>query len=294
MRIEILGSGGAMIIPRPLCTCRVCEEARQKNDIPYVRYGPSLFVHDINLLIDTPEEIAVQLNRSRIRKIEAALYSHWHPDHTAGMRIWEINLDPDRLWEYPGHPRCTTIYLPEIVAKSFDEWHDLSSRFAYLERLRIAQRRVVPTGEAFTIGHISVLPFAVAEDYVCAFLLEDGQSRVLICMDELYGWTPPAWLGKLDLAIMPSGLFDVHPLTGRRVIPNDHPILKHEATFVQTLDMLRKLDAGQVIFMHLNEADRLTPAEYEMVARHWNGDGTSGLPPFEFAHDTMIIDVGKG
>src|SRR5258706_5125704 len=107
MRIEILGSGGAMIIPRAMCGCHVCKDASQKNVPPYVRYGPSVFVQDINLLIDPPEEIAVQLNRSRIKKVEAALYSHWHPDHTAGMRIWEANLDPERLWTFPRHNLCT-------------------------------------------------------------------------------------------------------------------------------------------------------------------------------------------
>src|SRR5262245_20484649 len=155
MRIEVLGSGGAIIVPRALCPCRVCEEARQKNTVPFVRYGPSLFLHDINMLIDTPEEISVQLNRSRITKVEAALYSHWHPDHTAGMRIWEANLDPERLWEHSPHiTNCTTIYLPEIVAKTFEQWHDLRARFAYLERLRTVEMRVVPTGSSFTIGAI--------------------------------------------------------------------------------------------------------------------------------------------
>ena len=30
MRVEILGSGGAVTIPRPGCGCRVCIEARDK------------------------------------------------------------------------------------------------------------------------------------------------------------------------------------------------------------------------------------------------------------------------
>ena len=293
MRIEVLGSGGAAIIPRAMCSCSVCEEARQKNVVPFVRYGPSLFIHDINLLIDTPEEISIQLNRSRITKVEAALYSHWHPDHTSGMRIWEANLDPERLWEYPHKTNCTTIYLPEIVDKTFGEWHDLRERFAYLERLRTVEIQRVPMDKAFAVGNINITPFAVAEEYVCAFLLEDGKSRVLICMDELFGWTPPEWLGKLDAAIMPAGIFELHPRTGDRVIPAHHPILKHEATFLQTLDIVRKLDVERVIFMHLNEFDRLRPDDYAEIARRWENDPRAGLPPFEFAYDTMMIDIGR-
>ena len=90
---------------------------------------------------------------------------------------------------------------------------------------------------------------------------------------------------------MPAGIFEFHPLTGNRVIPAEHPILKHEATFLQTLDMLRKLDAGRIIYMHLNEVDRLTPDEYAEVARRLNNDSASGLPPLEFAYDTMMIEI---
>src|SRR5262249_55354370 len=154
MRIEVLGSGGAIIVPRPMCNCRVCAEARQKNVPPYVRYGPSVFVHDVNLLIDTPEEIAVQLNRSGIANVEAALYSHWHPDHTAGMRIWEANLDPDRTWKVPRQNRCTKVYLPEIVARTFADYHDLAGRFAYLERLETVRLQIVPMGKSFKVGNI--------------------------------------------------------------------------------------------------------------------------------------------
>jgi phosphoribosyl 1,2-cyclic phosphate phosphodiesterase len=85
MRIEFLGTGGAGTTPRPLCDCRVCVEARTKG-VPYSRSGPSVFVHGPDLLIDTPEEIKSQLNRSQVTRVAAVTYSHWHPDHTAGRR----------------------------------------------------------------------------------------------------------------------------------------------------------------------------------------------------------------
>ena len=57
MELTILGSGGCMVIPRPLCACPVCRQAREKG-IPYARSGPAAFLHDAGLLIDTPAEIA--------------------------------------------------------------------------------------------------------------------------------------------------------------------------------------------------------------------------------------------
>ncbi len=100
MQIEILGSGGAITTPRPGCDCPVCIEARVKG-VPYSRSGPSLFVHGPDVLIDTPEESKDQINRSRITRINACFYSHWHPDHVMGRRVWEtMNAD---LRNWPPH-----------------------------------------------------------------------------------------------------------------------------------------------------------------------------------------------
>ena len=110
MRVEILGSGGAVTIPRPGCSCRVCVEAREKG-VPYSRSGPSVFVHGPDVLIDTPEESKLQLNRSQVGPIAAGLYSHWHPDHTAGRRVWE-----SRNFDFRSRPRryeTTPLYIPE-------------------------------------------------------------------------------------------------------------------------------------------------------------------------------------
>ena len=65
MKIEFLGTGGAITTPNPGCNCSVCVQAR-KEGIPYSRSGPSLFVHGPDVLIDTPEEIKDQLVFKRI------------------------------------------------------------------------------------------------------------------------------------------------------------------------------------------------------------------------------------
>jgi phosphoribosyl 1,2-cyclic phosphate phosphodiesterase len=69
----------------------MCDAARSGSRD--ARMGPSVFVHGPDVLIDTPEESRLQLARSGITRVGAALYSHWHPDHTAGRRMWEMNFD---------------------------------------------------------------------------------------------------------------------------------------------------------------------------------------------------------
>ena len=88
MKFEIIGSGGCVSLPKPLCRCKVCEEARSKGR-PYSRYGPSMYVHDTKMLIDTPEDICHAINDSTIESIASVAYSHMDPDHVLGFRLFE-------------------------------------------------------------------------------------------------------------------------------------------------------------------------------------------------------------
>ncbi|HBF4427618.1 TPA: MBL fold metallo-hydrolase [Clostridioides difficile] len=88
MKLKIVGSGGMSIIPSSFCKCKICEEARQKGG-RYERLGPSLYIDDIKMLIDTPEDIAVACNRQKISEVKHISISHHDPDHVKGIRIVE-------------------------------------------------------------------------------------------------------------------------------------------------------------------------------------------------------------
>lgn len=288
MRIEILGSGGATTTPRPFCGCDVCQTARQRG-VPYSRYGPSFFVHDIDLLIDTPEEIGIMLNRSGIMQVEAVLYSHWHPDHTRGIRVWENNQP---LWDWPPQPHTTQVYLPQQVAADFKARDSLWEALDYQQRqYGVVEPVVLSDGQTITRGDITIRPFRVAEDYVYAFLLTQNSTNVLIAPDELFGWQPPDWLPPLDLAIVPAGLMEFHPLNGTRLIPTAHPVLQHEATFRQTLDMMRQLRPARTVFVHLDEGSHLSYEDYQAVAAHLNAEQPD-LGQVSFGEDQLLLTVG--
>ena len=57
MKFIIIGSGGCVCLPKPLCQCKICVEARHKGG-QYKRYSCSLYLEDASLLVDTPEDIA--------------------------------------------------------------------------------------------------------------------------------------------------------------------------------------------------------------------------------------------
>ncbi len=282
MKIEFLGTGGAFTTPRAGCFCEVCEEARDK-EVPYSRTGPGVYIHDLSVLIDTSEQINFQLNRARIAHVTSAFYSHWHPDHTAGRRIWEMNIDW-RHWPRQNTP--TDVYVPHQVAQDFKHFLGLEENLSYMERMGAVNMHTLAEGDTVTLGDYLVTPFPVAETYVYAFLFEGEGKRVLIAPDELVGWEPPEFVHGVDLVILPMGILEFDPFSGERRIPIEHPVLKTEATFRQTLKMLEQMQPRQAIMTHIEEPDGLGYDDYVRLEARLQDEGWS----LRFAYDTMVVE----
>lgn len=118
LKLRIVGSGGVAQIPNPFCECDICQEARIKRG-RYERLGPSLYIEDIKMLIDTPEDIVVALDRQNISEIEHISISHKDPDHARGIRMVEplgYNAITDE-----GHPVHFVLYPG--VADDINRWN---------------------------------------------------------------------------------------------------------------------------------------------------------------------------
>lgn len=285
MRIEFLGTAGATTTPRPGCQCRVCVQARQRG-VPYSRSGPGIFVHGPDVLIDTSEDIIQQLNRAGITRVAAGLYSHWHPDHTMGRRVWELLNVDFRHWPPTGG--TTDVYLPEQVAADFGRWLGLQAHFDFLSQQGYTRVHTIPDGETITLGEVCIRPFRLAASYVYAFIFEERGRRVLIVPDELVGWEPPEFTRGVDLAILPMGVVEHDPLSGGRRIPADHPVLEIEATFAQTLAMLEAIAPERAILTHIEEQDGYSHDDLVEIAAALRAQGRQ----VEFAYDTLSVDVG--
>ena len=135
-------------------------------------------------------------------------------------------------------------------------------------------------GQTVEIGGVTVRPFRLSEDYVYAFELSDGDRRLLVAMDELNGWSPPADAMGCDLAVLPMGICEFDLFTGERLIHEEHPVLRFEATFEETLAIVARLDAGRVVLSHVEEMDCISYDELLRVERAAPGRGrrTSASP----------------
>lgn len=289
MQIEFLGTGGATTIPRPACHCRICVQARRFG-APYARTGPALFVHGPDLLFDTPEEIKQQLNRAAIDRIGACFYSHWHPDHTMGRRVFEsFHLGKD-LRRWPVGPLSPVpVYLAPQVARDFDRFLGLREHFDFMARQGWISVCRLAEGEPVMFGDLAVVPVPLADPSVYAFLLVQHGRRVLIAMDELIGWQPPRYLRNVDLAVLPMGIVEHDPFTGERRVAPDDPILQIEATFQQTLEIARCLNPAAVHFAHIEESDGLGYDDLLRLQEQVRRDGV----PATFAYDGSRVSLSS-
>ncbi len=284
MKIEFLGTGGAITIPRPLCHCDVCLEARKKG-VPFSRMGPSIFIHGPNLLIDTPEDIYHQINRSTISDVKGVIYSHWHPDHVMGRRIIE-SLSADWI-HHPPQNKKIDVYLPEQVDIDFKTFLGSSDHLNFFESQGYANINQLKDGESLFLNNTKIFPFRLAEDYVYAFIIENDNKKVLIATDELNNWKPHKVVIGVDLAILPVGIFEFHPLNGERLLPEDHPVFKEEATFTETLEIVKALNAKHVILTHIEEVNGLSFNEFKELEKKLKSSGIN----VEFAYDTQLVNV---
>jgi len=241
-----------MIIPKPLCQCRICQEARRKG-VPYTRTGPSAFLHDINLLIDAPAEIAVQLNRSHIRNIDYLVLTHLDPDHVEGLRVVEqITLD-FRSWRaYPEKQIC--LLLPEQLGERIKEIRSQYGPLVDFYR-QSGSVRLMPFQGEVQISNVRITAIPVDRGSQVAFVYIFGKSGRKIVYAPCDCKPFPEYRTEVqqpDLLVIQPGIFE-SGLKHRFKYPVNHISRITLYTFEQTLELAARIQAREVLFVHLEE-----------------------------------------
>jgi phosphoribosyl 1,2-cyclic phosphate phosphodiesterase len=205
------------------------------------------------VMIDTPEESNAQLNAAGILELKAVLFSHFHPDHTAGIRIVEYIA----RWGQPGVPT----YLPEDLETSLEQ----VSLFRFQRDMKHLEVRRVRDREPFRIGNLGVTMLRHRSDMpMYSFMLEDELGRGLYTSDhfitlELDGITNLDW-AVVQIGLMPDGVQE-------RVLPPDHPARKVLVPIPKICETAVQRGWKRLVFTHLYEAIRMHPEEYDDLAQ---------------------------
>ena len=282
MDITILGSGGCMAIPKPLCRCRVCEEARSRGR-PYERTGPSAFLHDENLLIDTPAEIALQLNRADIEDIDYLLFTHLDPDHVEGFRVVEqITLD-FRTWKtYRG--KTIRLILPRVLRERITELKSIyGALIDFYERQGFVQ--CIDFDEKIRLGEteLTAIPVNRGSQTSFVYVFEKNDVKMVYAPCDIKPFPEQRdEVKNPDLLVIQPGIFETglkHGFT----YPAGHISRKTLYTFEQTLALAQRIKTKKVLFVHLEEYWNRSYDDYLTIEKQHAG--------IRFAHDGMQVKL---
>lgn len=247
-----MGSGGCMPVPRPLCQCRICREARKKG-APFRRTGPSLFIHGANLLVDTPAETGTQLNRENISDLNHILFTHLDPDHTEGLRVIEqIALD-FRTWR--GVPeKQITLLMPGALRERFMEITTVYGPWLeFLETSCFVETRIFD--DTVRLGNLAITAVQVPESEppVFIYVFESQGCRAVYAPCDIKPFPESRLeLRNPDLLLIQPGMFE-QKLAGDYRYPEDHVSRATLYTFDETLRLGQRLNAGRIVFIHIEE-----------------------------------------
>jgi phosphoribosyl 1,2-cyclic phosphate phosphodiesterase len=282
MRLTILGSGGCAVIPKPLCGCAVCREAREKGG-RFRRTGPSIFVHGENILIDTPAEIAFQINRSRIERIDFLLFTHLDPDHTEGLRVVEqIALD-FRTWQGYEEKRIR-ILLPEPLNVLLRNIRSVYGPLIdFYEAQGFVEREVFD--RCVRIGDVRVTAIEVNRRPQTSFVYvfeEMGKRAVYAPCDIKPFPEDDSRVKGADLLVIQPGIFETGLKHGF-AYPSDHISRSTLYTFEDTLALAERIEAKRVLFVHLEEYWNRSYSDYAEIETRFSH--------IRFAYDGMDVSV---
>lgn len=238
-----------------------------------MRSGPSLWLPDHFVLIDTPEESNAQLNKANILELKAVLFSHFHPDHTAGVRVVEYIA----RWGAPGVPS----FMPEDLEQSLEQ----VSLFRFQRDMKHLEVRRTVDRVPWNLGELRVTPLRHRSDMpMYSYLLEDANGRGLYNADhfitlDLDGLRDLDW-AVVQVGLMPDGVQE-------RSLPPDHPARKVLVPIPHVCEMAAQRGWKRLVFTHLYEAIRLHPEEYDDLARKLSDQ--HGLE-VAFAFDGMMLE----
>jgi len=282
MKFIIVGSGGCVSIPRALCKCEVCVEARQKG-VPYSRCGCSLYLEDISLLIDTPEDINIALNNANIDTLDYIIYSHRDPDHTLGMRIIEqLRLQWLDFYENKKPNNPIIIYASNGVMQDINGVRSIYGSFMdYYEHLGLIKRTTVE--DKIVLDKINITFIRVPKSKnVDIFLFEQNSKKLVYAPCDCKDFPENEILFNADILII-GNTFIGDVLKNGIIIHEKHPLRQELHSIENIMELKKKYSIKTVIITHIEEDWGKSYDDYKSFEKEYEN--------ILFAYDGMKIEL---
>lgn len=266
MKTIILGSGGAIPTPRPLCQCNLCVKARKEGS-PYKRNSSSFYIEDIKTLIDCPEDISDSLNSNDIKEVKNLFITHWHPDHTFGLRLLlesGFDFNEDKVVNQ------INIYIPKSV------WKTLKEKYPTIHYMidvkKFGKIIFIEEGDILEFNNITIKPIGykgVASDNY-AYLIEENNKKLLYSSCDTIDFKQYSKFKDVDIWVTECGMFTDY---------------ESEISFDCLIDRIKKIKPKKTILIHIEE-EELKVATWSILEKLENKNKDLNL---KFSIDGMKI-----
>ena len=282
MKFIITGSGGCTSIPKPLCKCDICNEAREKG-YPYTRRGCSLFLEDINLLIDTPEDIGHTLDKHNINELDYLFFSHFDSSNTTGIDIIEnLNLN---LLDLSVNKKCSTpinvLGLPNVLNGINTLTTKNGPVLDYYESLNIAKRKPVARRTVIDDIKISLIP-ANEEGTSTVFVFESNDKKLIYAPCDIKPFPTSKLFNDADYLVIGNTLVG-SVLKDNFYVDKTNPLNSKLFSMEEALKIKADYNIDNLVFTHLEEHWGKSFDDYKDLEKK--------CISVEFAYDGMTIEL---
>lgn len=250
MKLKIMGSSGAHPFPKVGCTCKDCEKAKVKG-IPYERISSSMFVFP-DILIDTPEEIFRRMIKFDINELKHVFFTHWHPDHTQGLRLFGLWTRSGMIG-VPQKPPIK-VYMPPDMIHDFDEhlphWRFYENR-KYFELIEVKDREPIKIGDK-TFTYVN---FNRDDRIRYGVLIEQDGKRVMYASCSVYETKFDKFWENLDLLILETGWPGPTKEGREKPIQSWYP---SHISLKEDFEWQKKLGAKKLLLTHIPASVHMT------------------------------------
>lgn len=185
----LLGTGDAVGMPAPYCSCEYCAIT--------TRTRPSLYINttDHSVLFDASPDVTAQFAQSNVfDPIDSVFLTHHHHDHSTGLMDLHhttlsknrIMLDAENMPESDSHSNLLDCYAsPDVHSIQQSELE-----YLYEDDASGLEMKTISHGETVTIGSLDITGIRSdhCEGYL-GYLIEQGSTRLLYSPDfGIFDW----------------------------------------------------------------------------------------------------------
>ena len=256
LTITFLGTGTSMGVPAIGCDCAVCSSSDPHDQ----RTRSSIYVEtpECAFVVDTGTDFRTQALREKIRRMDAAVFTHSHSDHIMGFDDLRPFCMPDKV---------LPVYAPE------ETMNDLKRVFQFA----FQPESLVP-GYLHPEPHVITGPFMLGATELTPLPVKHGRARVNGYLFSRGGEKLAAYLS--DCKEVPEAV--VEQIAGVKVLIIDalrHKLHPTHMNIEEALVVAAKVGPGETWFTHIS---------HDLL----HGETQKNLPPgVRMAYDGLRLEV---